>query len=106
MKCNPCICTLKSSEILTIEEIIERSNIFFDLDVKRKIRKREYVQARQMTMHLLYFYFKNKVEVIAPYFGKDQSTVTHSKKAIRNIFETEPDILEYYFKYKKFILND
>ena len=59
--------------------------------LKEKTRKRNIVQARQLSMFLAKNYTKNSLKVIGKHFGgRDHSTVIHSCQAIQNLLDTDP----------------
>ena len=58
--------------------------------LKAKTRKREVVQARQLSMFLAKHHTKNSLKSIGQFFGgRDHSTVIHSCKAIQNLMDTD-----------------
>lgn len=63
--------------------------------LKEKTRKRQFVQARQLSMYLAKNYTKNSLKVIGKYFGgRDHSTVIHSCQSIKDLLDTDPDFKE------------
>jgi chromosomal replication initiator protein len=66
---------------------------YFDVPVdslKEKTRKRQIVQARQLSMYLAKQFTKNSLKVIGRHFGgRDHSTVIHSCYAIQNLIDTD-----------------
>jgi len=63
--------------------------------LKEKTRKRQIVQARQLSMFLAKNYTKNSLKVIGKHFGgRDHSTVIHSCQAIQNLLDTDPKFKE------------
>lgn len=66
---------------------------YFDVPVeklKEKTRKRQIVQARQLSMYLSKQFTKNSLKVIGKHFGgRDHSTVIHSCQAIQNLIDTD-----------------
>ncbi|MCH8902562.1 MAG: chromosomal replication initiator protein DnaA, partial [Bacteroidetes bacterium] len=63
--------------------------------LKDKTRKREVVQARQLSMYLTKNLTKNSLKVIGQYFGgRDHSTVIHSCQAIQNLMDTDKKFKE------------
>ncbi|MGB1248194.1 MAG: chromosomal replication initiator protein DnaA [Chitinophagales bacterium] len=68
---------------------------YFDVPLeklKEKTRKRQIVQARQLSMYLAKNFTKNSLKVIGKHFGgRDHSTVIHSCQAIQNLLDTDTD---------------
>ncbi len=66
---------------------------FYDIEpelVKGKTRKREIVQARQISMYLAKQFTDNSLKNIGKHFGgRDHSTVIHSCQAVLNLMETD-----------------
>jgi chromosomal replication initiator protein len=66
---------------------------YFEVPVeklKEKTRKRQIVQARQLSMYLAKFFTKNSLKVIGRHFGgRDHSTVIHSCQAVQNLIDTD-----------------
>ncbi|MDR0394512.1 MAG: chromosomal replication initiator protein DnaA [Tannerella sp.] len=77
---------------LTIQKIQEVVCHYFNLDealIHTKSRKREIVQARQITMYLAKKYTEASLAHIGKVVGgKDHATVLHSYKAVINLLET------------------
>jgi chromosomal replication initiator protein len=71
---------------------------YFDISIdklKEKTRKRQIVQARQLSMYLAKSYTKNSLKVIGKHFGgRDHSTVIHSCQAVQNLLDTDPEFKE------------
>ncbi|MCY7409067.1 MAG: chromosomal replication initiator protein DnaA [Chitinophagales bacterium] len=58
--------------------------------LKEKTRKRQIVQARQLSMFLAKNFTKNSLKVIGKHFGgRDHSTVIHSCQAVRDLMDTD-----------------
>lgn len=81
----------KSLKIQVIELIVCHA---FDttpaeLSATQKIRKREYVKARQTVQYLAYKYTTKSLNIIALYYNKDHATIINSRKVIKNIIETK-----------------
>lgn len=69
--------------------VCEYFTIPIDL-LKAKTRKREVVQARQLSMFLAKHHTKNSLKSIGQFFGgRDHSTVIHSCQAIQNLMDTD-----------------
>jgi chromosomal replication initiator protein len=66
---------------------------YFEVPVeklKEKTRKRQIVQARQLSMYLAKYFTKNSLKVIGKHFGgRDHSTVIHSCQAVQNLIDTD-----------------
>ncbi len=66
---------------------------YFDVPVEKlreKTRKRQVVQARQLSMFLAKHFTKNSLKVIGKHFGgRDHSTVIHSCQAVQNLMDTD-----------------
>lgn len=82
-----------SSRELTIEVIqmmvCEYLNISYD-KLLEKTRKREVVQARQITMYLAKMFTKNSLKTIGDHFGgRDHTTVIHSCQTVRDLMDTD-----------------
>jgi chromosomal replication initiator protein len=82
-----------SSRELTIETIqmmvCEYLNVSYDM-LLEKTRKREIVQARQITMYLAKMFTKNSLKTIGDHFGgRDHTTVIHSCQTVRDLMDTD-----------------
>jgi len=68
---------------------------FYEVPVeklKEKTRKRQVVQARQLSMFLAKQFTKNSLKVIGKHFGgRDHSTVIHSCQMVQNMMDIDPD---------------
>lgn len=66
---------------------------YFEVPVeklKEKTRKRNIVQARQLSMFLAKNFTKNSLKIIGKHFGgRDHSTVIHSCQMIQNLMDTD-----------------
>ena len=66
---------------------------FFTVPVdllKAKTRKREVVQARQLSMYLAKHHTKSSLKSIGQHFGgRDHSTVIHSCQAVKDLMDTD-----------------
>ncbi len=82
-----------SSKEITIETIQKLVCEFFDMPYDKllqKTRKREIVQARQITMYLSKAFTKNSLKTIGDHFGgRDHTTVIHSCQTVKNLMDTE-----------------
>ncbi len=90
--------TSKGTRELTIEQIHEVVCDQFQVDpeqVRSKTRKREVVQARQLTMFLAKHCTNSSLKQIGKYFsGRDHSTVIHANQAVQNLMETDRQFKE------------
>lgn len=82
----------------TIEHIqklvCEQLNVPYDRLMLRT-RKREIVQARQITMYLAKLYTKTSLKTIGEHFGGfDHTTVIHSCSAVENLIESSTEFRE------------
>lgn len=60
------------------------------LDLKGQTRKRDVVQARQISMYFAKKYTKNSLKSIGDFFGgRDHATVIHSCRTVENLMETD-----------------
>lgn len=83
---------------LKIEDIqkmvCEHYGVAYD-DLLSKTRKREIVQARQITMFLAKKFTKNSLKSIGEHFaGKDHTTVIHSCQTVENLMDTDAEYKE------------
>jgi chromosomal replication initiator protein len=66
---------------------------FFDVPYDKlleKTRKREVVQARQITMYLAKMFTKNSLKTIGEHFGgRDHTTVIHSFQTVKDLMDTD-----------------
>lgn len=87
--------TSKGTQELTIEQIHEVVCDQFQVDpeqVRSKTRKREVVQARQVTMFLAKNCTNSSLKQIGKFFGgRDHSTVIYANQAVQNQLETDPE---------------
>ncbi len=71
---------------------------YFEVPVeklKEKTRKRQVVQARQLSMYLSKNFTKHSLKAIGKHFGgRDHSTVIHSCQAIQNLMDTDAKFRE------------
>ena len=85
----------KSSKELTIEHIQrlvgDHLNISIEL-IKSKTRKREVVQARQISMFFSKKLTNSSLSVIGKHFGnRDHSTVIHACQTVNDLVETDKE---------------
>jgi len=82
-----------SSKEITIETIQKMVCDFFDVPYDKlleKTRKREVVQARQITMYLAKMFTKNSLKTIGEHFGgRDHTTVIHSFQTVKDLMDTD-----------------
>jgi chromosomal replication initiator protein len=92
----------KEISIETIQKVIcEHLDIPVD-KLKAKTRKREVVQARQLSMFFAKEFTNSSLKSIGGYFGgRDHSTVIHSCQAVRNLVDTDEDFRDTVDELKK-----
>ncbi len=82
-----------SSKEITIETIQKMVCEYFDVSydiLLQKTRKREIVQARQITMYLAKAFTKNSLKTIGEHFGgRDHTTVIHSCQTVKDLMDTD-----------------
>lgn len=82
-----------SSKEITIDAIQRMVCEFFDVPYEKllqKTRKREIVQARQITMYLAKTFTKNSLKTIGEHFGgRDHTTVIHSCQTVKDLMDTD-----------------
>ena len=82
-----------SSKEITIENIQKMVCEYFDVGyekLQQKTRKREIVQARQITMFLAKAFTKNSLKTIGEHFGgRDHTTVIHSCQTVKDLMDTD-----------------
>src|SRR6187401_2722991 len=82
-----------SSKEITIETIQKMVCDYFDVPYDKllqKTRKREIVQARQITMYLAKALTKNSLKTIGEHFGgRDHTTVIHSCQTVKDLMDTD-----------------
>jgi len=82
-----------SSKEITIDAIQKMVCEYFDVPYERllhKTRKREIVQARQITMYLAKAFTKNSLKTIGEHFGgRDHTTVIHSCQTVKDLMDTD-----------------
>jgi chromosomal replication initiator protein len=82
-----------SSKEITIEAIQKMVCEYFDVSYDKllhKTRKREIVQARQITMYLAKAFTKNSLKNIGEHFGgRDHTTVIHSCQTVKDLMDTD-----------------
>jgi chromosomal replication initiator protein len=80
----------KEISIDTIQKIVSEYFGLTQDKLKEKSRKREIVQARQLSMHFAKTYTKSSLKQIGKYFGgKDHSTVIHSCQTVRDLMDVD-----------------
>ena len=82
-----------SSKEITIDAIQKMVCEYFDVPYDKllqKTRKREIVQARQITMYLAKAFTKNSLKTIGEHFGgRDHTTVIHSCQTVKDLMDTD-----------------
>jgi chromosomal replication initiator protein len=82
-----------SSKEITIDAIQKMVCDYFDVSYDKllqKTRKREIVQARQITMYLAKTFTKNSLKTIGEHFGgRDHTTVIHSCQTVKDLMDTD-----------------
>jgi chromosomal replication initiator protein len=78
---------------VTIDAIQKMVCDYFELPYDKllqKTRKREIVQARQITMYLSKIFTKNSLKTIGNHFGgRDHTTVIHSCQTVKDLMDTD-----------------
>src|SRR5689334_16044231 len=87
-----------SSKEITIDAIQKMVCEYFDVHYEKllqKTRKREVVQARQITMYLAKAFTKNSLKTIGEHFGgRDHTTVIHSCQTVKDLMDTDSTFRE------------
>jgi chromosomal replication initiator protein len=87
-----------SSKEITIDSIQRMVCEYFDVSYDKllaKTRKREIVQARQITMFLAKTFTKNSLKTIGEHFGgRDHTTVIHSCQTVKDLMDTDNSFRE------------
>jgi chromosomal replication initiator protein len=82
-----------SNKEITIDSIQKIVCEYFDVGFEKllqKTRKREIVQARQITMFLSKMFTKNSLKTIGEHFGgRDHTTVIHSCQTVKDLMDTD-----------------
>jgi len=82
-----------SSKEITIDTIQKMVCDYFDVPYEKllqKTRKREIVQARQISMYLAKAFTKNSLKTIGEHFGgRDHTTVIHSCQTVKDLMDTD-----------------
>jgi chromosomal replication initiator protein len=82
-----------STKEITIDTIQRMVCDYFDVSYDKllqKTRKREIVQARQITMFLAKTFTKNSLKSIGEHFGgRDHTTVIHSCQTVKDLMDTD-----------------
>lgn len=82
-----------SNKEVTIDAIQKMVCEYFDVPYERllqKTRKREIVQARQITMYLAKAFTKSSLKTIGEHFGgRDHTTVIHSCQTVKDLMDTD-----------------
>jgi chromosomal replication initiator protein len=89
----------QSNKEITIEYIQKIVSEYFELPsdmLKSKSRKRELVQARQISMYLAKSYTKASLKAIGSHFGgRDHSTVIYACQTVDDLMETDKKFRAY-----------
>ncbi|MER3463258.1 MAG: chromosomal replication initiator protein DnaA [Chitinophagaceae bacterium] len=87
-----------STKEITIDTIQKMVCDYFDVPYDKllqKTRKREIVQARQITMYLAKAFTKNSLKTIGEHFGgRDHTTVIHSCQTVKDLMDTDNSFRE------------
>jgi len=87
-----------SSKEITINAIQKMVCEYYSIEydkLQAKTRKREIVQARQISMYLAKMYTKSSLKTIGDHFGgRDHTTVIHSVTTVNNLMDTDSLIRE------------
>ncbi len=82
-----------TSKEITIDNIQKMVCEYYDVPyekLQQKTRKREIVQARQITMYLAKAFTKNSLKTIGEHFGgRDHTTVIHSCQTVKDLMDTD-----------------
>ncbi len=82
-----------SSKEITIDAIQKMVCDYFNVPYEKllqKTRKREIVQARQITMYLAKAFTKNSLKTIGEHFGgRDHTTVIHSCQTVKDLMDSD-----------------
>ena len=82
-----------STKEITIDAIQKMVCDFFGVNYEKlleKTRKREVVQARQISMYLSKTFTKNSLKTIGEHFGgRDHTTVIHSCQTVKDLMDTD-----------------
>lgn len=96
----------KTTDIETINIIVRR---YFGIEEETFLsvsRKREIVQARQISMHFCSLYTKASLALIGSKVGgKDHTTVLHSCKNVSNLIDTDKKIRKFVSEINDIIKN-
>ena len=83
---------IKKNIPITLENIERAVCKFYNIqgsDLRKKVRKREVVQPRQVSMNLSHYKTKHSLAAIGEYFGGfDHATVLHARNTVDNLLET------------------
>lgn len=88
-----------SISYLTPDNVIKEIRSYFLLPVNYHInntRKREFVYARQLGMHILINNSNLSLKQIGNNYNKDHATVLHAKKTINNLLEMDRNTINDY----------
>ncbi len=101
--------TQTTTKELTIDQIQKIVSDYFNLGVdkmKDPVRRREYVQPRQIAMHFSKDYTKASLKTIGHHFGgRDHSTVIHALRTVKNLQATDKTFRKHVEDIQKIIEN-
>lgn len=82
---------IRSIYLFKLSKIVEQKTGFNPLNCT-EIRRREFVLSRQIMMVLMDTFIKKlSLRDIGKIFDKDHATVSHAKKTVQNLYETDPE---------------
>jgi len=87
-----------------IAEVVESVTQIPIKDMKKNVRFRQIVEARQMVMYFAYQY-GHTVLKIGEFFEKDHSTVTHGKRTIEMLCTNDKKISKQVYQIKSILSN-
>ena len=105
--CQPCICELPTKLFMRHEDIIKKSESFFDvsyIEMQDCMRIREWVEPRQMTMAAIKQITGMSLKNIGYLFGgRDHSTVIHAIRTVKNLSDTDNAYRNKWERYIKYL---
>lgn len=107
--CEPCISDLPQRKVLISNVMFLNAEIYFlssGIDMLSKSQKREFVEARYMTMAILNIDGGISLKSTGKMFGGyDHSTIIHAKKKVLNLCYTDPFFKQRFEELKKVMLS-
>lgn len=92
---------IRSLYLFTMSKIVEKETGFNPLSCT-EIRRREFVLSRQIMMVLMDAFIKKlSLRDIGKIFDKDHATVSHAKKTVQNLYDTDPEFKKMFDKIKE-----